>query len=65
MNKKYRTSRYVCPFCGSDNTFATTNNKTDEYGYSFDAAFVYHYRWCGDCRTTYRITYKPCKAERI
>ena len=65
MNKKYRSDRYVCPFCGEDDTYPNQNENTDQYGYAFDDAFVYHYRWCGSCRTSYRITYRPCKAERV
>lgn len=65
MNKKYRTNRYVCPFCGADDTDPNPNLYTDRYGYEFDDAFVYHFRHCNECGTSYRITYRPCKAERM
>jgi hypothetical protein len=66
VNTKYKVDRFVCPFCGSDDTYPDNGrDDTDDYGYAFDNALVYHYRYCDECKTSYKIVYRPHKAVRV
>lgn len=65
MNNEYKKNLYVCPFCGSEETYPNTNKDTDQYGYAYDHALIYHYRYCCDCRTRYKLVYRPTRAIRL
>ena len=66
MNNEYKKNRYVCPFCGSDDTDPDNDGRdTDDYGFAFDDALVYHYRHCCECGTSYKLIYRPTRVVRL